>query len=146
MKPIPHGTRTGYRKHNCRCIECLRYQRALAKRHRDRMAAAHKCRDCTELLSADDINDGHIRCGTCRDIRNRNQREAYKPLALAKWAKPLYKPAHRQVEPAKAKTPSSWWMAPACQTDRAAFNAVVAERLPEMLATGLTYRASWMEL
>lgn len=146
MKPIPHGTRTGYRKHGCRCLPCLTYQRALGKRHRDRVTAAKKCRDCGNPLSFDDISSGHIRDLACRQARNDKQRGVYQPSLRVPAVKPpaTYQAGHRQPEP--VKTPSSWWLEPRYQTDREAFMGMVAERLPEMMATGLTYRASWMEL
>jgi hypothetical protein len=37
-------------------------------------------------------------------------------------------------------------MEPRCQTDRAAFMAVVAERVPIMQMSSVVYRPSWMEL
>jgi hypothetical protein len=139
MKPIPHGTRTGYRKHGCRCLLCLTYQRGLAKRHRDRLAAARKCRDCGAALA-----DEHTRCQTCRGIRNESQRATYKPTPLVREVQRVERAAHRQPEP--VRTPLSWWMEPRCQTDRAAFMSVVAERVPIMQASGVVYRASWMEV
>lgn len=117
--PIPHGTRTGYRKHNCRCLACLTYQRGLAKRHRDRMTAAGRCRDCGGAIVAP-----HVRCEPCRERRNVNQRRVYQPRPRA--VTPIAAPKARPVDAI-----SSWWLDPRCQTDRAAFMAELARRRAE---------------
>lgn len=45
LVPIPHGTRSGYCNHGCRCDDCREAHRIYAKEYRSRPEARHYARN-----------------------------------------------------------------------------------------------------
>lgn len=131
----PHGTRTRYRG-GCRCAECTAYQSALSRRARLKVQASGGCLDCLRPYAGP-----HRRCDGCRDIRNKRQRTEYRPLP--RMSAPRKVATHTKPETPRA--PASWWAQPQCQVDRQEFSKAASERVTEMQARGISYRASWME-